>query len=124
MTKSIALGPNGFNVAGGGWCADYLDPYDYIKPNLDGRTIADTGNTDYMYFNNAKFNKASDAAARLSGAKRAAAYAALDKQLMSKYAPFISYVVSNNRFMTSKRVKNYVYSGYYNYPVLNALSVG
>lgn len=124
MTKSIALGPNGFNVAGGGWCADYLDPYDYIKPNLDGRTIADTGNTDYMYFNNAKFNKMSDHAASLSGAARSNAYAALDKWVMSKQAPFISYVVSNNRFLTSKRVKNYTYSAYYNYPDLSALSVG
>jgi peptide/nickel transport system substrate-binding protein len=123
MTRSIATGPNGFNVAGGGWCADYLDPFDYMNANLDGRTIADTGNVNYFYFNNAKWNKAMDHAASLFGKKRAAAYAALDKTLMTKYVPFIPYLVSNNRFLTSKRVKNYLYSAYYNYPVLQALSV-
>jgi hypothetical protein len=43
---------------------------------------------------------------------------------MTKEVPFISYVVSNNRFLTSQRVKNYTYSAYYNYPDLSALSVG
>jgi peptide/nickel transport system substrate-binding protein len=124
QTKSIALGPNGYNVGGGGWCADYLDPYDYMNVNLDGRTIGDTGNVNYFYFKNSNWDKKLDKAAAKFGAKRSAAYAALDKELMTKYVPFIPYLVSNNRFLTSKRVKNYLYSAYYNYPVLNALSVG
>jgi peptide/nickel transport system substrate-binding protein len=124
QTKSVALGPDGYNVAGGGWCADYLDGFDYMNVNLDGRTIGDTGNVNYFYFNNSSFNKALDHAASLFGAKRAAAYAALDKTLMQKYVPFIPYEVSNNRFLTSKRVKNFIYSAYFNYPILQALSVG
>jgi len=124
QTKSIALGPNGFNVAGGGWCADYLDPYDYMNVNLDGRTISDTGNVNYFYFNNSHWDKQLTQAASKSGPARAKAYQALDKELMTKYVPFIPYLVSNNRFLTSQRVKNYLYSSYYNYPVLNALSVG
>ena len=43
---------------------------------------------------------------------------------MEKYVPFIPYEVSNNRFLTGKRVKNYIYSAYFNYPILQALSVG
>ena len=124
QTKSIAEGPDGFNVAGGGWCADYLDGFDYMNVNLDGRTIGDTGNVNYFYFNSSSFNKGLDHAASLFGAKRAAAYAALDKTLMQKYVPFIPYEVSNNRFLTGKRVKNYIYSSYFNYPILQALSVG
>jgi peptide/nickel transport system substrate-binding protein len=124
QTKSIALGSNGFNVAGGGWCADYLDGFDYMNVNLDGRTIGDSGNVNYFYFNSSAFNKGLDHAAAQFGAKRAAAYAALDKTLMTKYVPFIPYLVSNNRFLTSHRVKNYLYSAYFNYPVLQALSVG
>jgi peptide/nickel transport system substrate-binding protein len=124
QTKSIALGSDGYNVAGGGWCADYLDGFDYMNVNLDGRTIGDTGNVNYFYFNNGSFNKGLDKAASLFGKKRAAAYAKLDKQLMTKYVPFIPYEVSNNRFLTSKRVKNFIYSSYFNYPILQALSVG
>lgn len=124
MTKSIALGPDGYNVGGGGWCADYLDGFDYMNVNLDGRTIGPTGNTNYFYFNNSKFNQMLDHAAAQFGQKRAAAYQQLDKVLMTKYVPVIPYLVSNNRFLTSKRVKNYLYSSYFNYPVLQALSVG
>jgi peptide/nickel transport system substrate-binding protein len=124
QTKSIALGSDGYNVAGGGWCADYLDGFDYLNVNLDGRTIGDSGNVNYFYFNNSKFNAGLDHAAAQFGSKRAAAYAALDKTLMTKYVPFIPYLVSNNRFLTSSRVKNYLYSSYFNYPVLQALSVG
>jgi peptide/nickel transport system substrate-binding protein len=79
---------------------------------------------NYFYFNSSKFNAGLDHAAAQFGAKRAAAYAALDKELMTKYVPFIPYLVSNNRFLTSSRVKNYLYSSYFNYPVLQALSVG
>ena len=124
QTKSVALGSDGYNVAGGGWCADYLDGFDYMNVNLDGNTIGDTGNVNYFYFNSSAFNKALAHAASLFGAKRAAAYQALDKTLMTKYVPFIPYEVSNNRFLTSKRVKNYIYSAYFNYPILQALSVG
>jgi ABC-type transport system substrate-binding protein len=95
-----------------------------MNVNLDGRTIGDTGNVNYFYFNNSSFNKGLDHAASLFGAKRAAAYAALDKTLMTKYVPFIPYEVSNNRFLTSARVKNFIYSAYFNYPILQALSVG
>jgi peptide/nickel transport system substrate-binding protein len=124
QTKSIALGSDGYNVAGGGWCADYLDGFDYMNVNLDGNTIGDTGNVNYFYFNNSNFNKGLAHAASLFGAQRAAAYQALDKELMTKYVPFIPYEVSNNRFLTSKRVKNWIYSAYFNYPILQALSVG
>jgi peptide/nickel transport system substrate-binding protein len=124
QTKSVALGPDGYNVAGGGWCADYLDGFDYMNVNLDGNTIGDTGNVNYFYFNNSKFNAGLAHAASLFGTARANAYAALDKTLMEKYVPFIPYEVSNNRFLTSSRVKNFIYSSYFNYPILQALSVG
>jgi ABC-type transport system substrate-binding protein len=95
-----------------------------MNVNLDGNTIGDTGNVNYFYFNSSKFNAQLAHAASLFGAQRAAAYQALDKTLMTKYVPFIPYEVSNNRFLTSKRVKNYIYSAYFNYPILQALSVG
>ena len=81
-----------YNIAHSGWCADYFDPFDFINVNFDGRSIQATGNVDYFYFNNSKFNALMDHAASLSGAARASAYAALDKTLMTNYAPAFPYI--------------------------------
>jgi len=113
-----------YNIAHSGWCADYFDPFDFINVNFDGRSIQPTGNVDYFYFNNSAFNKQMDAAASKSGAARAAAYAKLDKTLMTKYAPAFPLYVPNFRYLTAKRVKNVIYSNYFGYPILNAMSVG
>jgi ABC-type transport system substrate-binding protein len=108
----------------GGWCADYFDPFDYINVLFDGRTIQATNNVDWSFFNNAAFDKDMDAAASKSGSARATAYAKLDQELMSKYAPVVPYFISNDRFYISKRVKNWIYSSYFGEPYYNALSVG
>lgn len=123
-TKATAEGSNGYNIAHSGWCADYFDPFDFINVNFDGRSITNTGNVDYFYFNSSAFNKQMDHAASLSGSARAAAYAALDKTLMTKYAPAFPLYVPTYRYMTAKRVKNVIYSNYFGYPILNAMSVG
>ncbi len=111
-------------TSNGGWCADYFDPYDYLNVLFDGRKIQAANNVSYSYFNNAGFNAGLDHAASLSGAARASAYAALDQQLMTKYAPVVPYLVSTNRFFTSARTKNWIYSTYFGEPYFNALSVG
>jgi ABC-type transport system substrate-binding protein len=113
-----------YNIAHSGWCADYFDPFDFINVNFDGRSIQQTGNVDYFYFNNSSFNSQMDHAASLSGNARAAAYASLDKTLMTKYAPAFPLYVPNFRYLTSSRVKNVIYSNYFGYPILNAMSVG
>jgi peptide/nickel transport system substrate-binding protein len=113
-----------YNIAHSGWCADYFDPFDFINVNFDGRSIQATGNVDYFYFNNSSFNTQMDHAASLSGSARASAYAALDKTLMTKYAPAFPLYVPTFRYLTAKRVKNVIYSNYFGYPILNAMSVG
>ena len=113
-----------YNIAHSGWCADYFDPFDFINVNFDGRSLQPTGNVDYFYFNNSSFNKQMDAAASKSGAARASAYATLDKSLMTKYAPAFPLYVPTFRYLTAKRVKNVIYSNYFGYPILNAMSVG
>jgi peptide/nickel transport system substrate-binding protein len=124
-TKSTATGPNGYNItAYGGWCADYPDGYDYFNVNFDGRTIGDTGNTDYMYFNNGAFNKAMDKAAAATGPKRAQLYGALDKLFMNKYAPIIPTQIGNTRWMTSNKVHNWVYSKWWGQPLWNVIKLG
>lgn len=123
-TRATAEGSNGYNLARAGWCADYFDPFDYINVNFDGRTLSDTGNVDYFYFNNSSFNSQMDKAAALGGSARSAAYAALDKELMVKYAPAVPIEVANDRYLTAKRVKNWIYSYYFGEPDFNAMVIG
>jgi len=111
-------------VTNGGWCADYFDPFDYMNVLFDGRKIQAANNNNYAYFNNAAFNKGLDKASSLSGSARAAAYAKLDSELMTKYAPVVPYLIATNTFFTSARTKNWIYSTYFGAPYLNALAVG
>jgi peptide/nickel transport system substrate-binding protein len=111
-------------TSNGGWCADYFDPYDYINVIFNGRNIQANNNPFYSYFNNASFNTQMDAAANLSGAARANAYAKLDQELMTKYAPVVPYLINNDHFLTSSRLKNWIYSAYFGEPYFNALTVG
>jgi peptide/nickel transport system substrate-binding protein len=111
-------------TSNGGWCADYFDPYDFINVLFDGRKIQANNNPFYSYFNNASFNTQMDQAANLSGAARAKAYAALDQELMVKYAPVVPFLIISNHFLTSARLKNWIYSAYFGMPYFNALTVG
>jgi len=111
-------------VTNGGWCADYFDPFDYLNVLFDGRKIQAANNNNYTYFNNGSFNAGLDKASALSGASRAAAYAKLDQELMTKYAPVVPYLISTNRYFVSSRTKNWIYSSYFGAPYLNALAVG
>ena len=111
-------------TSNGGWCADYFDPFDFLNVLFDGRKIQANNNVFYSYFNNANFNAGLDHAASLSGPARAAAYAKLDLQLMTKYAPVVPYLINTEHFFTAARVKNWIYNPYYVDPYFNALAVG
>jgi peptide/nickel transport system substrate-binding protein len=119
------LGTRGvdYDEARAGWCADFFDPFDFINVLLDGRSIQDKNNVNFAYYNNAKLNAAMDAAANLSGAARAKAYAALDLNIMKNHAPWAPYSLINNVFFTSSRVGNFIYSAYFGEPDINALTV-
>jgi len=124
MTRSIATGNGGYNItASGGWCADYEDGFDYFNVNFDGRTLTDTGNTDYMYFNNPTFNTHMDQAAAKSGSARATAYGNLDKEFMQTYAPIIPKIITTEREFASKRVHNWIYSTWWGQPFWNAIKI-
>ena len=120
-----SLGKKGttYDIARAGWCADYFDPFDYINTLLDGRSIQDANNVNLSYLDVASLNTQMDQAAALSGAQRAAAYKKLDLEIMQKYAPWVPYEVDNNRYFTSARVKNWIYSTYFGEPDMNALAV-
>jgi peptide/nickel transport system substrate-binding protein len=85
------------------WGADYNDPYDFLNILLDGSQIDSTGNNNYAYYNNPKFNKQMQQASLLGGAARGAAYQVLDKQMMTQDPPWAPTNYRNDRVFLSNR---------------------
>jgi peptide/nickel transport system substrate-binding protein len=121
-----ALGTRGvdMDMAQAGWCADYYDPFDYINVNFDGRSIQPKNNVDFAYLNVPSLNREMDRTASLTGSARSRAYAALDREVMAKYAPWVPFAVFNGDFFVSSRVSDFVYQPYFGEPAWNALAVG
>jgi ABC-type oligopeptide transport system substrate-binding subunit len=86
------------------WGADYPDPVDFIDILLDGTNIHGENNNNNAYFNNAKFNRRMALAGRLVGAKRYAAWAAIDRDVMKQQAPLAPLFFRTVREFTSKRL--------------------
>lgn len=105
------------------WCADYSDPFDFINVLLDGRSIRAKNNLNSSYLNDPSLNKAMDSAASLTGTARAHAYASLDREIMTRYVPWIPYAIYNGVFLVSSRIRNFIYNPYFGTPDYNALSV-
>jgi ABC-type transport system substrate-binding protein len=98
-----------------GWCSDYPDPYDWINILLYGKSIQDENNVNYSYFNNPRWNRRMENAAKLVGPKRLKVYGQMDIDIMKKAAPVAVERTYNNRYFFSNRVnpKGLVYQGIY-----------
>ena len=120
------LGTRGvdMDIAHAGWCPNLFDPYNYINSNFDGRSIRARNNVNLAYLNSPKLDRQMDHAASLTGGARAAAYSALDREIMADYAPWIPEEIVNGVFFVSARTRNYAFSNYFGEPFYNALSVG
>jgi peptide/nickel transport system substrate-binding protein len=105
------------------WLADYPDPYDFVNVLLDGDGIQESNNLNFAYLNSPRFNRAMDAAAALSGDARYAAYAQLDRDLMTDAAPWATYAHPNVREFVSGRVTNYVFHPIYSGAAVTALAL-
>ena len=113
-----AMGKRGNDLDMGvsmGWCSDYPDPYDWINILLYGGAIQAENNNNYSYFNDRKWNKKMEAAARLVGPNRLKVYGQMDLDIMKKAAPMAVERTYNNRYVFSNRVnpKSLVYQGIY-----------
>ena len=93
-----------FDIADEGWIADYPDPYDFINKLLDGRTIQESNNVNFSYFNDPVWNKRMDEAAAQTGEARDQAYAQLDADIAGEAAPLAAWSVPNNIDFFSSRV--------------------
>jgi len=79
-----------FDLTVDGWSADTPDPAAMLVPLLDGSRIRAVHNTDIAYFDESRYNRRLDAAARLTGSRRYRAYGALDVQIARDAAPYIA----------------------------------
>ena len=93
-----------FDLATIGWGADYPDPADFLNLLLDGHSIQASGNVNYAYFDDPRYNRKLAAAARLTGPKRYRAYADLDVQLARDAAPWVGLANPTNRDFFSARM--------------------
>ncbi|HSS79946.1 MAG TPA: ABC transporter substrate-binding protein [Gaiellaceae bacterium] len=99
-----------------GWCSDYPDPYDWVNILLHGgSSIQAENNVNYSYFNDPKWNKKMESAARLVGPNRLKVYGQLDLDVMSQAAPMAVERTYNNRYIFSNKVnpQSLVYQGIY-----------
>lgn len=106
-----------------GWIADYFDPFDFINVLLDGTTIQETNNSNYAYFNDAKYNRLMKAAAKLTGQARFTAYGNLDIDIMKNAAPWIPLFNFTARDFVSARIENFIFHPVYGHPIFNALAI-
>jgi len=86
-----------FQLCDVGWVADYPDPFDFVDVLLNGHNIQDSGNNNYGYFDNAKYNRKMEAANHLFGTKRYTTYGNLDVDISKNAVPDAFWINFNNR---------------------------
>jgi ABC-type oligopeptide transport system substrate-binding subunit len=100
LFKKIGTSGEPWDIAEAGWGTDgYFDPFDFLNILFDGN-LADTVGLDLSRFDDPAYNRRLEAAARLTGSARYAAYARLDADLVRKAAPVValSYWTSQDFF--------------------------
>lgn len=112
-----------FDAYVGGWVADYPDPFDFINVLLDGGNIQESNNSNYAYFDDARFNKQMNDFAKLSGTNRYTSYGKLDVEIMRNAAPWAPFANPNSREFLSARMTNYIHHPVYAGAVINALAI-
>jgi peptide/nickel transport system substrate-binding protein len=95
------------------WTWDYPDGDDYFGPLLDGRRITPTGNNDVAMFDNDSINTRIDAAQKLLGNARVAAWQALDEHTMRTFAPWAPLLNTVRVDVISSKLSGYVYQPVY-----------
>ena len=102
-----------FDIADEGWLADYPDPYDFINKLLDGRTIQESNNVNFSYFDDPDYNRRMDEAQSRTGDERDQAFAELDEEIARNAAPLVSWSVPNTIDFFSARTGCHVFQPVY-----------
>lgn len=102
-----------------GWGSDWPSGSTVIPPLFDGRSIQPKGNQDDSYFDNAGIDSKIDAANKETNPTKAAAdWAALDKQLVTQYAPVAPLYSDTFTQLYGSKVGNAYLSAAYGLPHL------
>jgi ABC-type oligopeptide transport system substrate-binding subunit len=92
-----------FDIALLGFAADYADPNAFFRPLLSSAAIGKrSSNLDY--FSNRAFDRRLEQASQLTGARRYAAFANLDRVTMRDAVPLAPFASENARFYVSESV--------------------
>lgn len=111
-----------FDAVLAGWSADYPDPFDFLDVLLNGRNIHETNNNNLAYFDDPKYNKLLNDAAKLSGDDRYKTYGQLDIDITRNAAPWAAFDNRNDRDFLAKRIGCFVYQPIYG-PSLGSLCI-
>src|SRR5205823_4446171 len=103
-----------FDMVFVGWVADYPDPSDFLQL-VYGPLIKPTRNNDFSYFDDPAWNRRIAAAARLTGAKRNAAYATLDADLTREASPYAALFNGTEKDFFSARIGCKTYQPIYGF---------
>jgi peptide/nickel transport system substrate-binding protein len=98
-----------FDMAVGGWVADYYDPMSFLRL-FDGRTIGPDSNLNYAYFDDPSFNRRLDAAEALPSPARELALGRLDIEVARGAAPWAAIANEQQHDFFSARIGCQVYN--------------
>jgi ABC-type transport system substrate-binding protein len=101
--EKLATGRNDFDIGRIAWGNSGGPSPPTLLNIFDGRTIGGPDNSNYSYFNSAKYNRLLEQASRLSGPERYRAYGKLDVQLSRDAAPAIPVAFLNSIAFVSAR---------------------
>nr|WP_296065715.1 ABC transporter substrate-binding protein [uncultured Actinoplanes sp.] len=115
---------NPYDIYLGGWGSDWPDAGTVIPPLFDGRTITPTGNQNLSYFNDDSVNKEIDRINTITdNVERQKAWAALDKRIMTDFAPVVPTIYDNVYTIRGSKVGNAFNSDAYGYVGLTNIFV-
>ncbi|TMK77268.1 MAG: hypothetical protein E6G46_11995, partial [Actinobacteria bacterium] len=127
-----------------GWGKDFADPVTFFAPLFDGRTIIPNGNTNYSLLgitpaqcktlkvtgdckgdctNIPSINSQIDKCEPLLGGARTGCYENLDKSLMLKIVPWVTWMWATVTRITSTNVTHYQYDQFSTTPAYSQISV-
>jgi len=96
---------NPWDIYISGWAADWPSGASTLPVLWDGRTIKDANNQDYMYWNDDATNAEFDRINALPDSKAAAkAWAALDKKIMTDFAPCVPLTFDRDYYVYGSKV--------------------
>ncbi|GAA4207257.1 ABC transporter substrate-binding protein [Actinocatenispora rupis] len=95
---------NPYDLYKPGWGSDWPSASTIIPPVFDGRNIQAQGNSTYPYFTNADVNSKIDEYNKLDAKDAAPKWAALDQEIMTKYAPVVPFYYDKTYQLVGSKV--------------------